>query len=141
MCSVRQLADATLPSLKLNMSPPTCLPLSRSSCLRCAHFFFFFTPSSQISPPLLPVRQISSLFIVSQPVSTPRLSLSAFLPASFLIEHLGSALQGFILLPLLHHLFLPLHSVSRRASRCQSVCLPLRLYPSARIFTSPSSRW
>ena len=37
-CSVRQLADAILPPLKLNVSLPTCLALFHSSGLCCAHF-------------------------------------------------------------------------------------------------------
>ena len=40
MCSVRQLADAILPSLEPNVSLPTCLPLFHSLGLRAPFFSF-----------------------------------------------------------------------------------------------------
>lgn len=63
----------TFPKAK-RVAPDMSASFSQLSSPLCT-LFFFFTPSSQISPPLLPVRQISSLFIVSRPVSTPLLSL------------------------------------------------------------------
>ncbi len=90
MCSARQLADAILPSPKLNVSLPTSLALFHSFGLRCAHLF-----SPPLRFPLPPGR--SYLFSLSLSLFPLFISLSVFLLTSFLIEHLGSTLQGSIL--------------------------------------------
>lgn len=88
MCLVRQLADAILPSLKLNVFLPTCLALFHVLC---------FSPLRFPLVLLVLGRSILSLFfILSRCGQIPFfICFSVFLSASFLIEHLGSALQGF----------------------------------------------
>lgn len=89
MYSVRQLADAILPSLKLNASLPTCLPLFHTLSLCFAHFCFLLA----VSPPLLPSTYILSLSVVFQPVYTtfnwaPWFNITRFHCLSFSVSSL-----------------------------------------------------
>lgn len=100
MCSVRQLADAILPSLKLNAALPTCLLLFHTFALSAVLTLFSplrFPSSSSCSVDLM------SFYCLSVCFHSSSLSLSLFL-----IEQRGSTLQDFILFLSLH-LFLSMH--------------------------------
>ncbi len=97
MCAVRQLTDAILPSLKLNVSLPTCLLLFQAK-VSVAHTFFYsllsdFPSSSSCL--------VLSLFIVSMPVFTLHLSLCFFFLPHFLLSTLVGPYKVFILFLLL----------------------------------------
>lgn len=87
-------------------APDMSASFSQLSSPLCTLFFFFFFLLLPLRFPLLFfLWDRSHLSSLSLGLFPPLFSLSVFLPASFLIERLGSALQGFILPPFLRHLF------------------------------------
>lgn len=137
-----------LPSVKSDVFSQTacrCYPTfpkapDMSASFSQLSFFFFysflsdFPSSSSCETDLISLHCLSACF---HPSSLSR----SFFPPHFLLSALARHYKVSFSLLSFVIFFLPLHSASRLASRCQSVHPPLRLYPSVCIFTSPSSRW
>lgn len=131
----------TFPKAK-RVAPDMSASFSQLSSPLCTLFFFFFfysflsdfPSSSSCETDLISLHCLSACF---HPSSLSR----SFFPPHFLLSALARHYKVSFSLLSFVIFFLPLHSASRLASRCQSVHPPLRLYPSVCIFTSPSSRW